>query len=272
MDPMPYDAIDFLFVAVPDLEAACRPYARLGLPPSLTRDGRRTLHVGGPAHRVAVHFLADPGRATPLAGPVREALASGRGLFAVGLRVPDLSGAVDLLASKGVVATTVADGGGGLAWLPLHDRTGTDLVLVGQAEAAHPDQPGHGFPLRRLDHLAAVTPDLEEKARFWGDTLGVPVSGAVLTATMIIRQLRIGDAVLELLGPASPDSPLRQRPPGLVSMASWEVLDLDASVRQARAAGFTVPDPAPGVLPGTRVATIPGPELAGVDLQLLQYV
>jgi hypothetical protein len=49
------------------------------------------------------------------------------------------------------------------------------------------------------------------------------------------------------------------------------VPDLDAAVRQARAAGFTAPDPAPGVLPGTRVATIRGPELAGVNLQLLQY-
>jgi catechol 2,3-dioxygenase-like lactoylglutathione lyase family enzyme len=268
---MPYEAIDSLFVAVPDLEAACRPYERLGLPPSSTRDGRRTLHVGGPAHRVAVHFLAEPGRDAPLAGPVRQALASGRGLFAVGLRVPHLSGAVDLLASRGVVATTLADAGGGLAWLPLHDRAGTDLVLVGQAEAARPDDPGHAFPLRRLDHLAAVAPDLEAETRFWADALGVPVSGEVMTATMVIRQLRVGDAVLELLGPASPDSPLRQRPPGLVSMASWEVPDLDAAVRQARAAGFTVPDPAAGVLPGTRVATIPGPELAGVHLQLLQY-
>jgi catechol 2,3-dioxygenase-like lactoylglutathione lyase family enzyme len=220
MDPMPYEAIDSLYVAVPDLDAACRPYERLGLRPSPAQGGRRTLRLGGPAHRAAVHFLAGTSRDTPLAGPVRQALASRRGLFAVGLRVPDLSRAGDQLASKGVGATTFPDAGGGLAWLPLHDRAGTDLVLVGRAEAAHPDSPGHGFPLRRLDHLATVTPDLEAKSRFWADVLGVPVSGEVLTATMVIHQLRIGDAVLELLGPASPDSPLRQRPPGLVSMAS----------------------------------------------------
>jgi len=167
-----------------------------------------------------------------------------------------------------------------LAWLPLHDQAGTDLVLVQHACFARESHAtalrhgllGHAFPLRRLDHLAAVTLDLEAKTRFWADVLSVLVVGEVKTPTMVIHQLRIGDAVLELLGPASPDRPLGQRPPGLVGMASWEVPDLDEAVARARAAGFTVPDPAAGVLPDTRVATIPGTELAGVNLQLLQYV
>lgn len=78
--------------------------------------------------------------------------------------------------------------------------------------------------------------------------------------------------MLELLGPASPESPVWQRRPGLVGMASWEVADLDAAVALARAAGFTVTDPAAGVLPGTRIATAQGADLAGVNMQLLQYV
>jgi hypothetical protein len=55
-------------------------------------------------------------------------------------------------------------------------------------------------------------------------------------------------------------------------MASWEVDDLDSAVRRARGAGFTVADPAPGPLPGTRIATIQGAEVTGVNLQLLQYI
>jgi len=93
----------------------------------------------------------------------------------------------------------------------------------------------------------------------------------VVTPTLVIRQLRIGDAVLELLGPGSPDSPIWKRAPGLVSMVSWEVADLEAAVQHARAAGFTVPDPAAGLLPGTRITTVPGAELAGVNMQLLEY-
>jgi hypothetical protein len=89
---------------------------------------------------------------------------------------------------------------------------------------------------------------------------------------MVIRQFQIGDAVMELLGPASADSPIHRRPSGLVSMIAWEVDNLTAAVDQARTAGFTVPDPATGVLPGTRTATIPAAELAGVAMQMLEYV
>jgi hypothetical protein len=100
----------------------------------------------------------------------------------------------------------------------------------------------------------------------------MPVHGEVRTPTLIIRQFLMGNAVLELLGAASAESPIHQRKPGLVSMASWEVVaNLDEAVALARQAGFTVPDPAPGPLPGTRITTIPGAELAGVNMQLLQY-
>ena len=131
---------------------------------------------------------------------------------------------------------------------------------------------GHALPLIRLDHLATVTHELDQKARFWADVLGVPVAGEVATPAMLIRQLKVGDAVLELLGPTSAESPIWKRTPGLVSMASWQVQDLDSAVAHARAAGFTVTDPAVGVLPGTRIATVQGGELAGVNLQMLQYV
>ena len=36
---------------------------------------------------------------------------------------------------------------------------------------------------------------------------------------MDIRQLRNGDATLELIGPDWPDSPVKRRPEGLVAMA-----------------------------------------------------
>jgi catechol 2,3-dioxygenase-like lactoylglutathione lyase family enzyme len=270
---MTYDAIDSAFLAAHDLGAACRPYERLGLHLTPTYGGRRTLHVGSPPQGTfALHFLADPGRGGPLGEPLRRALAAGRALFAVGLRVPDLSQVLGVLASRGVPATTQRDDDPNLAWLDLHERAGTDLVLLQHAAAGPAGHPGHSLRVKRLDHLAAVAHDLEATTRFWSDALGVLVADEVTTPTLVIRQLRIGDAVLELLGPESQDSPIWKRPAGLVSMASWEVDDLDAAVAHARAAGFTVPDPAPGLLPGTRVATIPGADLGGVNMQLLQYV
>jgi catechol 2,3-dioxygenase-like lactoylglutathione lyase family enzyme len=263
---MTLDAVDTLFVAVPSLNA-CRPYEKLGL----ALHESRCLLVGHTGNLVAVRFLADTTPDSPLSAPLRQALAADRGLFAVGLRVADLEGALARLASQGIRGTPFRDGEDDMAWLPLHEQAGTDIVLV-RHESPDAGLLAHAFPLKRLDHLAVVTHDLEEKTRFWAGVLGIPVAGEVTTPAMVIRQLRIGDAVFELLGPASPDSPIAKRPPGLVSMASWEVDDLGGAVRQAREAGFTMPDPAEGVLPGTRIATIQGSELAGVNMQLLHYV
>jgi catechol 2,3-dioxygenase-like lactoylglutathione lyase family enzyme len=277
---MIYDAIDSVYLAVPNLDAACRPYERLGLRLSPPRHGRRTLHVGGPTNLFLFNFLAEAGPDGPLAEPLRRACSTGQSLFAIGLGVPDLEAPLGPLERKGLAAARLRDGEDDLAWLPLHDRAGTDLILVRHArllkerhaEAAEAGLLDHSFPLRRLDHVAPVAHDLEATTLFWADVLGVSVAGEVTTPTMVIRQLRFGDAVLELLGPGSPDSPLRQRPPGLVGMASWEVQDLERAVRQAREAGFTASDPTAGPLPGSRIATVPGAELASVNMQLLQYV
>jgi catechol 2,3-dioxygenase-like lactoylglutathione lyase family enzyme len=268
-------AIDSVYLAVTDLDAACRPYERLGLRLSPLRDGRRTLHVGSPANLFAVHFQSADG---PLARPVQRALDAGRALFAVALGMADFDALPRFLTDSPEMSWFRE--GEDLAWLPLHDQAGADLLLVRHTrplperheEAARAGLLEHALPLRRLDHLAAVTPDLEGKTRFWATALGVPAAGEVTTPAMVIRQLRIGDAILELLGPARADSPIWKRPPGLISMASWEVADLEAVAAQAKEAGFTVTDPAAGVLPGTRVATVQGTELAGVNMQLLQYV
>lgn len=267
-----FDAIDSAYLAGRDLDACCGPYERLGLQLWPDRPGRRTLAVGGTANRFSLHFLSETARDGAPARPRREALATGRSLFAVGLSVADLDAVLARLDSNGLQSTRAGDADG-MAWLPLHDQAGTDLILVPakmpKAAAVHAGPPCF---LKRLDHLAMVAHDLELKTRFWQDILGIPVTGEVTTPALVVRQMRIGDATLELLGPASPDSPLWQRPQGLVSMASWEVEDVEAAVGLAKGHGFTVTDPAAGPLPGTRIATIQGTELAGVNMQLLEYV
>jgi catechol 2,3-dioxygenase-like lactoylglutathione lyase family enzyme len=231
--------------------------------------------VGEGANRFGVELVSPaegPLEGTTLADELRRAVDAKRGLFAVVLRVPDLGPVQAELAAKGLLRTSEEVGGGELYWLPVEDRAGVNLALMQAPALAAAGHGKNAFPLKRLDHLAAVAPDLDEKTRFWTDVLGVPLAGEVTTPTMVIRQFRIGDAVLELLAPASADSPLRQRPKGPVSLASVEVTDLAAAVRQAREAGFTVADPAPGPLPGTHIATVPPAELSGLALQLLQYV
>lgn len=260
-----FHSIDSLLLAVPNLETASQAYDRLGLRLCPGSVGRRFFSVGPGDNRVSVELIGAIDAS--LAEFQQRAVKDGRSLFALGLRVTDREPLIGRLTDLGVQISRI----GQADWLPLHDLAGADL-LIRTSEAAQVGQPNHILPLKRLDHLAVVTHDLDQKSRFWEEMLGVPVSGEITTPTMVIRQLRIGDAVLELLGPTSSDSPIWKRTPGLISMASWEVADLDAVVRQVRAAGFTVSDPAIGPLPGTRIATVPGAELAGVNMQLLEYV
>jgi catechol 2,3-dioxygenase-like lactoylglutathione lyase family enzyme len=262
---MNYDAIDSLYLACPDVEAACRPYERLGLH-STSQSGARWISIGSSEKQITLQFLGDP-----ISRPLRQGLPGGSGLIGIGLRVDNVARVLAHLASRTHTESPAAEVELSTAWLGLRAQAGTDIVLLQPANSSTPVET-HSFPLRRLDHLAIVAPDLQEKTNFWTEILEVPVVGEVVTPIMVIRQFRIGDAIVELLGPASPDSPIHQRTPGLVSMASWEVADLDAAVAQARAAQFTVSDPAAGALPGTRIATIAGPELAGVNMQLLQYL
>jgi catechol 2,3-dioxygenase-like lactoylglutathione lyase family enzyme len=274
---MIYQAIDSVLLAVPDPDLASAPHRRLGLPVSPGTLGPWSVRVGAGRSPFALEFLT-PAVDEPLSALAREALQAGRPCFAVALRVADLDHALQQLATHGMHAHPQAfhragQSAGRLAWLPLLNEAGTHLVLLQHTQAVPEPEPApSGLILKRLDHLAAVTPDLEVKTRFWTDVLGIPATGEVRTPTLIIRQFRIGDAICELLGPASPDSPLWQRQPGLIPMVSWEVPDVDAAVQLSRQAGFNVPDATPGALPGTRITTVPGTELAGVNLQLLQYV
>jgi catechol 2,3-dioxygenase-like lactoylglutathione lyase family enzyme len=277
---MIFSAIDRVLLPVAELSTASAPFARLGLHlsaavphPSYAAHGQ-SWSVGDGANRFGVELVrpeAGPTEGVTFADELRRAASAKRGLFAVVLRVPDLGPVQEELAAKGLFHSSEEVGGGELYWLPVEDQAGVNLAIM-QAPAPAAKGGKNAFPLKRLDHLAAIAPDLEAKTRFWADVLGVPVASEVTTPTLVIRQLRIGDAVLELVAPASADSPLHQRPPGLASMTSFEVPDLAAAVRQAHEAGFTVSEPEPGPLPGTHIATIPPEELSGLRLQLLQYV
>jgi methylmalonyl-CoA/ethylmalonyl-CoA epimerase len=274
-----YEGIDHVVLPVSDVAAACDPFECLGLVVSPVRHNAargttfRQIPVGGDGNQFFVEVLSADG----LHG-------IDRGLSTVVLRVPDVSTVVAALRERGIQATveTIATASGmkvcDRALLPDLPDAATRLILV-QYVQSQPERHAyfaslgqHATPLKRLDHLAAVAPDLERSCRFWDEVLGVPTVGEVVSPTVVVRQLRIGDAMFELLGPATTDSPIRQRPPGLNSMCSFEVPDLDATVAHVEASGLTVVERRIGTLPGTIVATVPGAQMSGLNVQLLQYV
>ena len=285
-------SLDHVVVPVSSLAAAAAPYEKLGLaltPRSAHRDigtENRAFFVGsGDDFYVELLGIRDQEEAER-AGRTLYIERVGSGIVRLMLEVADIHAAVAVLAGRGIVtkvSEVIGEDGRKICEVaPIEGvaALGFALGLVQYGESAadrHARRAkagrfDHRFPLKRLDHLAAVTPDLEAATRFWTDVLEVPVFGEVRGPGMIIRQMKVGDAIFELLGPDGPESRLHSRPAGIASMCAFEVADLNQAVATARSLGFGPNEPANGILPGTRVATIPAGEMSGVGMQLLEYV
>jgi len=288
---MLYEAIDDVVLAVDSIANSRAVFERLGMKvlPAAAHPGTgvETCAIAtgdaGNLFFIIMAMVADEQEAaqSPIGRSTLAASRAGGGVFGLGLRVANLDTALQDLATKGVEAAALPDGGG-VRMAPLAPSAGAcaplTLIQYGRSTVElHTGLAGmgafdHALRLKRLDHLAAAAPDHEMVTSYWNERLGIPTWGEIVTKTTVIRQMKIGGAIVELLGPASPDSPIRSRKPGLSSMNAFEVPDLEAAVATARERGFTVSDPATGSLPGTRVARIPADELCGLGLQLLEYV
>ncbi|MFN0089266.1 MAG: VOC family protein [Acidimicrobiales bacterium] len=242
--------IDHLIVPVADLAAAAAPFERLGLnlTPPMHHAGagtsNRVFFVGNEATEFYVELLAGGGERgeVRLMLQVDSADAAAEALAEAGIRCDRREVYRDDSSLIGSVVNPRTRAAGCGVGLIEYDADRLERVAGHRAAGRFE----HELELRRLDHLAVITADLDATARFWAEVLGVPVAGEVTGRGMVIRQLRIGDAVLELVG--------ADRPPGLVPMAAFEVADLDAAAAHVRARGVAIEDPAPSVLPASRVA------------------
>jgi catechol 2,3-dioxygenase-like lactoylglutathione lyase family enzyme len=292
-----FEAIDRVILPATELAVSIESFVRLGwrgiAPPDYLGGagevaGSRSFYFGGGARAQRLFHLevAAPAPQHQLGAIIRQAAEEKRGLCAVVLRVKKLAALLDELGRRGVPHTSLKNSDvtgeppGPIVRLAVEDAAGMPLFVQEHAlspeeqtaEVVAEDGLNHKLAVRRLDHLAAVASNLDAQTHFWTHLLGIPLFGEVVTPVMVIRQFKIGDAILELLGPATPESPIHQRAPGLISMMSLEVADLNAAVAQAKSAGFTISDPAKGALPGTIIATIPATQTSGLTVQLLQYV
>ncbi|OAI44004.1 hypothetical protein AYO38_10170 [bacterium SCGC AG-212-C10] len=288
------DALDHLILAVPDLSAAA-PFERLGL--TLTPPARH--HARGTENRAFflksgdgdayIELLSAHDRAEAAESPdgpeLLAKLDAGGGLVRLMLRSSNLEAAKARLSEEGIQAIRSSvdreDGTPICEVLRVLSPTaaGCPFALI-----AYPETPeerlarhrangllDHAFPVRRIDHVAVLVEDVDSATTFWTDVLGVPLVGEIVSSGATIRQLGAGDVTVELIGPTGPDSRFGGRPMGLISVAAFEVADLDQAVAEARSRGFTVPDPEVGVIPGTRRATISPSDMSGLAFQLIQY-
>jgi len=286
--------IDHVILATADLAAAAGRWRALGLQltPPMRHAGASTensvFFVGGADTEFYVELLAVHDRARAQQEGRQDLLdAIDRGgLYRLMLQVASAQAAATALADHGIEASSrdVRRDDGSLIGTVLEPigtaGAGCSFALIaydGGAEArrARHQAAGlfrHDLPLARLDHLAVIGPaGVDAACAFWETVLGLPVTGRVTGRGMDIRQIRIGDATLELIGPDGADSPVRQRPAGLAAVTAFEVADLDAVVAEVRRRGFELADPAPGVLPRSRVSTVSPDQLGGLALQLIAF-
>ncbi|MEZ5412260.1 MAG: VOC family protein [Acidimicrobiales bacterium] len=292
---MELTGIDHVILATSDLGAAAARWQALGLqltPPMRHADAsteNSVFFVGdGAGTEFYVELLAVHDRVRAQAEGRRDLLdaVDRGGLYRLMLQVGSAAAAVATLTAGGIEVSSRD------VWRDDRSLIGTVVEPVGPTAAGCPfaliayeggpdarrarhEAAGlfrHDLPLARLDHLAVIAPGgVEAACAFWDAVLGVPVTGRVTGRGMDIRQLRIGDATLEIIGPDGADSPVRQRPAGLASVTAFEVSDLDAVVADVRRRGFELADPAPGVLPRSRVSTVGAEQLGGLALQLIAF-
>ena len=130
--------------------------------------------------------------------------------------------------------------------------------------------------LGRLDHVGIAVTDLAAARDFYEQTLGLEVAHEQVLADQGDHELlfRSGDAFVQLVAPLAPDTPvgrfLARRGEG-VHHVGYLVPDVAAAVRELRASGIEVVEPAPRTgSGGTVVAFVHPKSMRGVLVELVE--
>ena len=127
----------------------------------------------------------------------------------------------------------------------------------------------------RLAHIGLAVRDLDAILPFYRDVLGMTESPLDDADGARIAGLAAGDALVELLEPATPGSPIAKyidkRGPGIHHIC-FAVDDLDATLARCRAAGVQLIDEHPRLgAEGKRIAFLHPSATAGVLVELTEY-
>jgi methylmalonyl-CoA/ethylmalonyl-CoA epimerase len=126
----------------------------------------------------------------------------------------------------------------------------------------------------RIAHIGIAVRALGDALPFYRDVLGLPIVPLDDADGARIEGLAAGDALVELLEPIAPDSPVgkfvARRGPGLHHVC-FAVPDLDAALDRCRTAGLRLIDDVPRIgAEGKRIAFIHPSATGGVLLELTE--
>jgi methylmalonyl-CoA epimerase len=131
--------------------------------------------------------------------------------------------------------------------------------------------------IKRIDHIAIAVNDMDEAAKFYTDILQLDLCGVEMVTEQKTKVgfLKIGGSNIELVQPASDDSPLAKfletRGPGIHHIC-LEVDDIQKEVEKLKKRGARMIDdtPRPGAH-NTRVAFIHPKSSGGVLIELNEF-
>ncbi len=130
--------------------------------------------------------------------------------------------------------------------------------------------------LTKINHIGIAVTSLEETLPFYRDNLRMVCVGTEEVAEQKVRvaMLQIGESLIELLEPTSPDSPvakfIEKNGAGIHHIA-YEVADVEAAIATLKADGARMIDEVPrNGAHGTRIAFIHPKSSRGVLTELCQ--
>lgn len=126
-----------------------------------------------------------------------------------------------------------------------------------------------------MAHIGLAVRSLDDILPFYRDVLGMPETALANADGARIAGLVGGETLVELLEPATPDSPIdrfiARRGPGIHHIC-FAVEDLDATLERCRVAGVRLIDETPRVgAEGKRIAFLHPASTSGVLVELSEY-
>lgn len=126
----------------------------------------------------------------------------------------------------------------------------------------------------RIAHVGIAVPSIAEALPFFRDVLGLEPHPSEEADGATIASLRLGDAMVELLEPVTPDGPvarfLARRGPGIHHLC-YRVPDLDLALARCRDAGYQLIDEVPRVgAGGRRIAFVHPRSTSGILYELTE--
>lgn len=207
-------------------------------------------------------------------GVARYLESRGETLHHICFRTDDIAAELQRLEAQGValIDETPREGLAGLVAF-IHPKAVHGVLI----ELAQPPADAHVSAEKGFDHLAVSVANLEQAAQTWHNVVGLSVANEIRVqgAGMVIGQMPAGQCTIELLAPASEDSPMAARiaeqGERAASMVAIEVDDIEAEIAHYRAAGIDVSDANAGVLPDSLTATISAKQAFGLGIQLISF-